>query len=93
MTEIVFIDARDHMKIESLSRWEFAFSFSCLHTPPKMLTSSASRTLLQGAARLQCRQCRQFSASPMVAAGEVKKLGVIGAGQMVGKPVVRSSRS
>jgi 3-hydroxybutyryl-CoA dehydrogenase len=46
-----------------------------------MSLSSASRQAIRCAAK---RQCRSFSTTPTLgAAAEVKKLGVIGAGQMV----------
>jgi hypothetical protein len=47
----------------------------------KKMLSATSRQVARCAAR---QQCRAFSSSPAVgAAAEVKKLGVIGAGQMV----------
>jgi hypothetical protein len=52
----------------------------------EMSLSSASRQTLRRVAK---RQCRSFSTTPTLgAAAEVKKLGVIGAGQMVYRPAV-----
>lgn len=53
---------------------------------PINMFSAASRQIVRRAAG---QQCRTFSSTPSVgAAAEVKKLGVIGAGQMVRLPMV-----
>jgi 3-hydroxybutyryl-CoA dehydrogenase len=48
-----------------------------------MITPIARRGLLQST-----RYARTFSSSRVLASQEVKKLGVIGAGQMVGGPAI-----
>jgi hypothetical protein len=58
-------------------------SFSCVFPlqSTTMVFTAASRQAFRCVAK---QQCRSFSATPSVGAGsEVKKLGVIGAGQMV----------
>jgi 3-hydroxybutyryl-CoA dehydrogenase len=56
-----------------------------------MSFSAASREALRSIAK---QQCRSFSSTPAVAAAEVKKLGVIGAGQMgLGIALVAAQRA
>lgn len=53
------------------------------------MISAASRRAIGFVAK---RQCRSFSSTPAVGTGaEVKKLGVIGAGQMVLKKCIRNT--
>jgi hypothetical protein len=55
-----------------------ALSFRTSHYSHKMITPIVRRQLIQTARHSRC-----FSSSPIAAAQEVKRLGVIGAGQMV----------